>query len=163
MRAIAEYRKVVTDQPADRSLVDQTRHGLPAAGRTREAVPHLATASAANPKDTILSLQVAALQAWFAQEKELAATRHRILAIREGHQRGETAERAAKACSILPSSNKAEREAALGLGRAAVKLGNGGAMEPDGPRHGRIPQRQRRCSRTALLAAAKAGTDKTAT
>ena len=36
-----------------------------------------------------------------------------------------TAERAAKACSILPSTDKAELEAALALARKAVKLGHG--------------------------------------
>ena len=55
------------------------------AGRTRAAVPHLAKASAANPKDTLLSLKVAALQAWWRQEKELAATRQRILAFAKGN------------------------------------------------------------------------------
>jgi hypothetical protein len=49
------------------------------AGRTREAVPLLVTASAANPKFTLLSLKVAALQAWFGQDREFAATRQRIL------------------------------------------------------------------------------------
>ena len=34
-------------------------------GRTRESVPYLAKASAANPSDTILSQTVAVLQAWF--------------------------------------------------------------------------------------------------
>ena len=96
------------------------------AGRTREAVPHLATVSAANPKDTLLSLKVAALQAWFGQEKELAATRQRVLAFAKGTNEATTAERAAKACSILPSTDKAELEAALALARTAVKLGNGG-------------------------------------
>ena len=36
-----------------------------------EARAHLATASAADPKDTFLSLKVAALQAWFGEDKEL--------------------------------------------------------------------------------------------
>ena len=75
--------------------------------------PFLAKASADNPKDTALSLKVAALQAWFGQEKELAATRQRILAFAKGTNDASTAERAAKACSILPSTDKAELEAAL--------------------------------------------------
>ena len=79
-RAIAEYRKLVTDQPADGVLLTKLAMAYQSAGRTREAVPHLAKASAANPKDTVLSLKVAALQAWFGQEKEFAATRQRILA-----------------------------------------------------------------------------------
>src|SRR5262249_8597214 len=70
------------------------------AGRTREAIPYLAKASAANPKDTFLSLEVAALQAWYGQQKELAATRQRILAFAKGTNDLVTATCAAKACSI---------------------------------------------------------------
>ena len=124
-RAIAEYRKRVTDQRADVALLTKLATAYQSAGRTREAVPHLAKASAANPKDTILSLKVAALQAWFGQEKELAATRQRILAFAKDTNEAITAERAAKACSILPSTDKAELEAALALARKAVKLGKG--------------------------------------
>jgi WD40 repeat protein/tetratricopeptide (TPR) repeat protein len=95
---------------------------LESSGRTREAVPHLAALSSANPKDTLLSLKVAALQAWFGQEKELAATRQRILSNARGTSDAGTAERAARACSIRPSSDKAELEAALALGGTAVKV-----------------------------------------
>ena len=95
------------------------------AGRTREAIPHLAKASAANPNDTLLSLKVAALQAWFGQEKELAATRQRILAFAKDTNDAGTAERAAKACSIRASTNKAELDAALALARKGVELEKG--------------------------------------
>ena len=124
-RAIAEYRKLVTEQPADGTLLIKLAAVYQSAGRTREAVPLLATASAANPKDTLLSLKVAALQAWFGQDKEFAATRQRILAFAKDTNEVTTAERAAKACSILPSTDKAELEAALALGRTAVKVGKG--------------------------------------
>jgi hypothetical protein len=97
------------------------------AGHTRELIPLLVTASAADPKDTLLSLKVASLQAWFGREKELAATRRRILAFATDTNDATTAERAAKACSILPSPDQAEREAALALGRTAVKVGKGTA------------------------------------
>ena len=108
------------ERPDFRALI------LESSGRTREAVPHLATLSAANPKDTLLSLKVAALQAWFGQEKELAATRQRILAFAKEASEVTTCDRAAKACSILPSTQKAELEAALALGRKAVEIGKGG-------------------------------------
>jgi Flp pilus assembly protein TadD len=97
--------------------------GHQAAGRTREAVQYLAAVSAANPKDTVLSLEVAAVQAWFGQEKELAATRQGILSFAKDTKEAWTAERAARACSILPCTDKGELEAALALGRAAEKLG----------------------------------------
>jgi WD40 repeat protein/predicted Ser/Thr protein kinase len=123
-RAIAEYRKLVTDQRADVAVLTKFATACQSAGRTREAIGHLARASAANPNDTVLSLKVAAYQAWFGQEKELAATRQRILAFAKDTTEAFTAERAAKACSILPSTDEAELAAALALGRSSVKLGS---------------------------------------
>ena len=146
-RAIAEYRKLVTELPAKGALLIKLAAVYQSAGRTREAVPLLATASAANPKDTLLSLKVAALQAWFGQDKEFAATRQRILAFAKGTNDAATAERAAKACSLVPSTDKAELEAALaarphrGEGRQGFR---GVGLVPAGPRHGGIPQWQLR-------------------
>jgi WD40 repeat protein/serine/threonine protein kinase len=100
---------------------------LESAGRTREAVPHLASVSAANPKDTLLVLKVAALQAWFGQEKELAATRQRILSFAKGTNDAATAQRTAMACSIRPSTDQAELEAALTLAGTGAKLGRSGS------------------------------------
>ncbi len=94
-----------------------------AAGRVREALPLLEELSAANPKDTMLSMKVAALQAWFGQDKELADTRQRILANAEGTEDAGTAERAAKVCSLLPCAGKAELDASIVLARRAVDLG----------------------------------------
>ncbi len=123
-RAIAEYRKRLNDQTAD-SLLTKLATAYQSAGRTREAVPHLARASAADPNDTLLSLKVAALQAWFGQEKELAATRQRIRAFAQDTDDAGTAERAAKACSIRASSDKAELDATLALAREGVELNKG--------------------------------------
>jgi len=92
------------------------------AGRTREGIPYLAKASAANPKDSVLSLKVAALQVWFGQEKELAATLERIRAFAKDTSDEGTAERAARACSFRASTNKAELEAAVLLARKGVEL-----------------------------------------
>ena len=91
-----------------------------------ETLAPLAKASAANPNSTELSLMVGALEAWFGQEKELAATRQRILAFAKGTSDVVTAERAAKVCSILPSTNKEEHEAALVFARKAVGIGKDG-------------------------------------
>jgi tetratricopeptide (TPR) repeat protein len=121
-RAVAEYGKLLTDRPAYVALLTKLATAYQSAGRTREAVPHLAKASAANPNDTVLSLDVAALQAWFGQEKELVATRQRILAFAKDTKDAMTAERAAKACSILASTDKAELEAALALARKGVQV-----------------------------------------
>jgi hypothetical protein len=69
---------------------------------------------------------LAARQAWFGQDQELAATRQRILALAKGTSAMLAAERAAKVCCILASTDKAELEAALALGHKAVEVGKGG-------------------------------------
>jgi serine/threonine protein kinase/Flp pilus assembly protein TadD len=124
-RAIAVYRKLITDQPADGALLTKLAAAYQSVGRTREAISYLVKASAADPKDTILSMKVAALQAWYKQDKELAATRERILAFAKETDDWPTAERAAKVCSLVPLSDKAELEAVLAAGRSGVKLARG--------------------------------------
>jgi WD40 repeat protein/tetratricopeptide (TPR) repeat protein len=120
--AIEAYRKRAADPRVDGTFLLKLAAAYQAAGRTREAVPYLAQASAANPKDSLLSLRVAALQAWFGQEQELAATRQRIRTLAQKTGDSIVAERAAKACSIVPRSSKAEQEAALALARAGIAL-----------------------------------------
>jgi len=95
-------------------------------GGTRPALPHLAKASAAIPGDTMLSLRVATLQAWFGQEKELAASRQRILATAKDTELATTADRAAKACILVPSADKLTLDAGLAMARKAAELGEGG-------------------------------------
>jgi eukaryotic-like serine/threonine-protein kinase len=124
-RSIAEYQKAIADQPADGALLTKLAAAYEAAGRTREAVPYIARVSSLELEDTLLFLKLAALQAWFGQEREFAATRKQILAFVKGTSDSLTADRAAKACSILPSADLAEREAAVGLGRKAVHVGPG--------------------------------------
>jgi WD40 repeat protein/tetratricopeptide (TPR) repeat protein len=121
-RAIAEYGKLLADRPADVALVTKLASAYQMAGRTREAVPYVGKASAANPQDTILSLEVAARQAWFGQDKELAATRQRVLAFAKGTSNQFTANQAAKACSLRASTDKAALEAALTLGRTGAQV-----------------------------------------
>jgi WD40 repeat protein/serine/threonine protein kinase len=96
-----------------------------AAGQTHDALVRLAALSSDNPWDTELLLTVAALQAWFGEEKELAATRRQILALATGTNDARLARCAARVCSLLPSPDKAELEAARALGGMAVKLGQG--------------------------------------
>jgi tetratricopeptide (TPR) repeat protein len=120
-RAIAEYLKVLADHPADAALAAKLATVYQAAGRTREALPLLATASSANPNDTFYALKVAALQAWFGQDKEFAATRHRVLASNGDTNLWYVVHWATESCSILPSNDKKEREAVLALARKVVK------------------------------------------
>jgi serine/threonine-protein kinase len=124
-RAIDECRKLITDRPTDGALSMKLATVYQSAGRTREAVPLLASASAANPSDTLLFLKVAALQAWFGQDKELAATRERCIAYAKKSKELIAAERAAKACSILPSTDREALDAALALAHTAEKAGRG--------------------------------------
>jgi hypothetical protein len=91
-----------------------------AAGRTQDALVYLVIVSAANPKNTGLFLKVAALQAWFGQEKDLAATCRRGLELAENTTVPKTADRVAKACCLLPRAEKPQLEAALALARKAV-------------------------------------------
>ncbi len=116
----------IASLPADNPLSARLADASQAAGRTRESLLFLAKASADNPEDTILSLKVAALQAWFGQEEEHAATRRRVLAFAKVDDKELTAERAAKVCSIRPSAGKAEIEAALGLIRKLGERDTGG-------------------------------------
>ena len=119
------FAEKLAQEPENTALATDLFLVYQSAGRTREAIPYLAKASAANPSDTLLSLKVAALQAWFGQEKELAATRQRILAFAKDTNDAGTAERAAKACSIVPSTDKVELDAALALARKGVELDQG--------------------------------------
>ena len=79
-RACASFAEKLAQEPENTAMAADLFSAYQSAGRTRDAIPHLAKASAANPNDTLLSLKVAALQAWFGQEKELAGTRQRLLA-----------------------------------------------------------------------------------
>jgi tetratricopeptide (TPR) repeat protein len=121
-RAIVEYRRAVADQPADVALLTKLATAYQSAGRTCDAVPYLATLSYADPSDATFSLKVAALQAWFGQEKELAATLERIRAFAKDTTDADTANEAAIACSIRASSDKADLDAALALARKGVEL-----------------------------------------
>ncbi len=158
-RAIIEYRKLVTDGPADGDLFAKLATAYRSAGRTREAIPYLATASAANPADTVLSLKVAALQAWFGQQTELTDTGRRILTFSRDTNNFSTAERAVRACSILPSTDMGQLELVLALGRRAVKLApvEFGEWGPMALGMAEYRSGNDAAAELALLAAAKAG------
>ena len=126
-------------------------------GVLEKVVPHLAAASAANPEDSTLSLNVAVLQAWFGRQKELAVTRQRILASAKGSNDAATAGRAARACGILRSPDEAQLGAALALGRKAVELGKGGEMNLLALGMAEYRSGNFAAADNALLAAAKAG------
>jgi WD40 repeat protein/serine/threonine protein kinase len=69
-------------------------------------------------------LQTAALQAWFGQDRELAATCERALRAARDTKDPTMAERVAKICSLRQADGRTH-EAALVLARRAVDLGKG--------------------------------------
>src|SRR5262249_36523499 len=69
-------------------------------------------------------LKTAALQAWFGQDRELAATCNRALLVVSDTKDPTMAERVAKICSLRPSADRIH-DAALVLARRAVELGEG--------------------------------------
>ncbi len=125
-KACALFAEKLAKEPESTALAVDLFAAYQLAGRTREAIPYLAKAASGDPKATLLSLKVAALQAWFGQEKELAATRKRLLAFAKNVDEPDAAEQAAKACSILPATDKAELAAAVAIAHKGVELDKGG-------------------------------------
>jgi hypothetical protein len=78
----------------------------------------------------MLFMKLAALQAWFGRNKEFASTCRRALAAAQDTTVAETADRVAKACCLLPSTEQAQLEAVLALARKAVQLGEGSQNRP---------------------------------
>jgi len=94
-----------------------------AAGRTQEAIVHLVLVLTAKAGDTMLFQKLAALQAWFALDREFADTCQREVDLAENTTHPETAGRVAEACCLLPSTDKTRLEAVVALARKAVQLG----------------------------------------
>jgi len=93
-----------------------------AAGRRGEALSLL---EAAAPKDTESFLTLAAVQAWFGEDDVYAATRKRFLASARETKDMATARQATLAGALRPSTDQAELEALLALGRKAEELSKG--------------------------------------
>jgi len=92
-----------------------------AAGRTPDALADLVTVSVAKPDDTSLALRVAALQAWFGQDNELADTCGRALESARGTFDPQKWNHLARICCLRPTRDTTRREAALALARKAVE------------------------------------------
>jgi WD40 repeat protein len=117
--------------PASATLaLKKQGYALLAAGRTPEGLSALVSASASDPTDTILAIAVAVLQAWLGKDTERADTCRRALEYARYTTDPVTAERTAKICSLRPVDDQAQRDAALGLARKAVKLGTGHGYWP---------------------------------
>jgi WD40 repeat protein/serine/threonine protein kinase/tetratricopeptide (TPR) repeat protein len=92
------------------------------AGRLRDGVAYLAKAFANPQEDMRHARDVAALQAWFGQEKDLGATCEKALAFAKDTKFANLGEWTAEICSLGPADAK-RHEAALDLARRAIKLG----------------------------------------
>ena len=122
--------KLGPDHPHTLGSMNNLANALMAAGRTPEGLALLEKRSASIPQDMHAFLTIAALRAWLGQGEEFAAVRRRALALAKGTDDVVLAERVAKLCSILPSADKAELDAALALGRTAAKPGDEAPYRP---------------------------------
>jgi WD40 repeat protein/serine/threonine protein kinase/tetratricopeptide (TPR) repeat protein len=129
-QAIAEYSRLVSSQPTDADLSAKLAATYQSAGRTRESIPFLASLSAADPSDIDFTLKVAALQAWFGQDKEWGETCVRGLEFARNTSSAMIAEQIAKVCCLRPTPDKSRRDSAVFLARKAVELGKAGANWP---------------------------------
>jgi hypothetical protein len=102
--------------------MDSLAHSYLAVGRRGEALSLL---EAGALKDSYHFLTLAAVQLWFGEDEAYAATRRRFLASAREAKDGRTARRATLAGGLRPSSDRAELESLLALGRKAAELGKG--------------------------------------
>ncbi len=98
-----------------------------AAAEAKEEAEGLTPTTELRPDDfketTEVAVKVAALQAWFGQDAEYAATRERMLAWAADTANPQAAERVAKLACLRPASDAPQRESILALARRGVELG----------------------------------------
>jgi hypothetical protein len=100
-----------------------TNHAQQADALISEKLALLAQTSERNPKDTMLSLQVSALQAWFGRNADHVTTCRRLIEQAEQKlENADTAERAARAWGFKPPPDPALRARSLRLARHAAEL-----------------------------------------
>lgn len=102
---------------------------LTAAGVWRKALPLLAQAAALKPADTVISPRYATLLAYLREDAGYGAYRQVMLETFRDSKSAEAAERAAKACLLLPGPAKETRRACE-LADRAVELGQGNDFLP---------------------------------
>jgi len=111
------------DHPHTIGAVNKLVECYDSAGRLEEALPLLAESSQLHPKDTLLALRLASLQAWFGKDAEHLATCRRMLNLATETGDDTTAERAAKAYCLRPSTDPQLLGIAVALTRRAVDHG----------------------------------------
>ncbi len=146
------------DHPDTLTTMNDLAISYLAAGRVREALALLEEGSHDKKGGAASSRTLASLQAWLGQDKEYGATRKRVLALAKGTDDAAEAGRAAQAGALRPSTDPAELEAVLALGRKAVEL-NRGQRELLALGMGEFRSGHFAAAAEALLAATKAGQD----
>ncbi len=131
-RAVTEFPKwLAKSHNWLANLLSKTGNPAEAEAEFRKAVAIRQKLVDDNPSDIDLRgglsydyLRVAALQAWFGQDKELSSTCEKLLSLAKDTEDPLLADKAAKCCSLRQADPKL-REAALVLARRAVEHGKG--------------------------------------
>jgi tRNA A-37 threonylcarbamoyl transferase component Bud32/tetratricopeptide (TPR) repeat protein len=118
------------EHPDTLKAMKELANSYSSTGLGAEAISLLAKACELDPKDTDASLTLATWQTWFGQDADYDATRRRLLRQAEGTDQAGTAERAAKAACLRPSTDAALLANALRLAQRAVELGKGSTSLP---------------------------------
>jgi serine/threonine protein kinase/tetratricopeptide (TPR) repeat protein len=105
-------------------------HSYAEAGRPQEAIAMVEKVCKTNPEDSDASLTLATWQIWFGQNADYEDTRCRLVEQAQGTQKADTAERAAKAALLRPSTNAILLKNVLNLARRAMELGNDSSSLP---------------------------------
>jgi serine/threonine protein kinase/tetratricopeptide (TPR) repeat protein len=125
-------RRKVNGQEHPETLDDMEYLGISyaEAGRSSEAIALQAKVCEVNPKNTDASLTLATWQTWFGLDADYESTRHRLVQKAERTTVPGTAERAAKAAILRPSTETDLLTNALHLAQQAVELGKGSSALP---------------------------------
>jgi serine/threonine protein kinase/tetratricopeptide (TPR) repeat protein len=133
---LAEEMLSLRDNALDKKHFDETlpmqdlAEAFFAVGRDKEAITFLEQYCASNPKETHESLKLATWQTWFGHDADYEVTRRRLIQQAEGTDQATTADRAAKAYCMRPSTDAALLTKALNLAQRAVELGKGDTYLP---------------------------------
>lgn len=126
---IAEARAKIRHVEEIAALRDRA-NSCCASGRPEKAISLLEQFCDANLNDTDASLTLAVWQAWFGHDAEYETTRCRLVHQAQGTDQAGTAERAAKAYCIRPSTDAAMLTSVLTLAHSGVELGKNSSLLP---------------------------------
>jgi serine/threonine protein kinase/Flp pilus assembly protein TadD len=120
--AISSFKKAIEFDPKLVIAHSNLGRALAGNGRAEEAIPCYQKVVELDPNNSMAYLTLAALQAWFGQDKELAATCARALQVARDTRNPMMADCVAKTCSLRQADDQTHK-AALVLARRAVELG----------------------------------------